>query len=45
MNYLEEDLEIVDALDGQFQVFAQSFIIADFMTVFLSNSMDQNTID
>ena len=33
--YLKKNLEIVDALNGQFQVLAQAFVIADPMTVFL----------
>ena len=33
--YLEEDLEVVDALNGQFEVFAQSLVVADPVAVFL----------
>lgn len=35
MNYLEEDLKIVDTLNRQFQVLAQSFVVANTMTVLL----------
>jgi hypothetical protein len=39
VSYLEENLEVVDALNGQLEVFAQSFVVADPVTVFLN---DQN---
>ena len=35
LEYLEEDLEVVDALNGQFEVFAQSLVVADPVAVFL----------
>jgi hypothetical protein len=44
VSYLEENLEVVDALNGQFEVFAQSFVVADPVTVFLNDQNEHLTI-